>query len=120
MSSRANEKQTGALEVVAYLVAVVLVVGSVVGGWNFNLLIALILMVSTYAVFRDVRALSRLATRNEQTQSSDTMITLQRSSRAGRSSQQPQRMSGQQGGADPGLRRVDALTTAHNAERNDS
>ena len=62
MSSRTNEKRTGALEVVGYLAAIVLAIGSVVGGWNFNLLIALILMVGTYAVLRDVSALSRLAT----------------------------------------------------------
>jgi hypothetical protein len=47
------------------LAAIGLVIGSVLGGWNFNLLIAVILMVATYAVLRDVRALSRLATRNE-------------------------------------------------------
>lgn len=85
MSLRTNEKQTGALEVLWYLAAIAIVIGSVVGEWNFNLFIALILLVATYAVLRDVRALSRLATRNEQTQSSDTMIPLQRSSRGGRS-----------------------------------
>ena len=85
MSLRRNEQQTGALEVVGYLAAIAIVIGSVVGGWNVNLLIALILLVATYAAFRDIRALSRLATRNEQTQSSDTVIKPQRSSRGGRS-----------------------------------
>jgi len=85
MSLRRNEKQTGALEVAGYLAAIAIVVGNVVGGWNVNLLIALILLAVTYAALRDVRALSRLALRNEQTQSSDTVIKPQRSSRGGRS-----------------------------------
>jgi hypothetical protein len=55
-------------------------VGRVAGEWNVNLLIALILMLATYALFRDVRALRRLATRNEQAQLSHMMILLQRSS----------------------------------------
>ena len=57
---RTNEKQTGALKVAGYLAAIAIVVGSVMEGWNVNLLIALILLVATYAVLRDVRALSRL------------------------------------------------------------
>jgi hypothetical protein len=97
MKSATGGSQVGLLEVLAYLAAIVVVVGSVVGGWNFNLLIALTLMVATYAVLRDVRALSRLAARNEQTQSSDTMIQLQRSSQGGRSPQPPHRISGQEG-----------------------
>jgi hypothetical protein len=60
--------------------AIVLAISSVPEGWNFNLLIALIMVIVLYAIFRDVRALSRLATRNEQTLSFDTMISLQRSS----------------------------------------
>ena len=85
MSLRTNEKQTGALEAVGYLAAIAIVIGNGVGGWNGNLLIALILLAATYAVRCDVRALSRLARRNEQTQSSNTMIKPQRSSRGGRS-----------------------------------
>ena len=85
MKSATGGSQVGLLEMLACLAAIVLVVGSVVGGWNFNLLIGLVLMVATYAVLRDVRALSRLATRNEQTQPPDTIIALQRSSRGGRS-----------------------------------
>ena len=81
MSVRTNKQQTGALEVAGYLAAIAIVIGSVVGGWKVNLLIALILLAATYAVLRDVRALSRLALRNEQTQSSDTMIKPQRFSR---------------------------------------
>jgi ABC-type nickel/cobalt efflux system permease component RcnA len=47
--------------------AFVLIIGSVPEGWNFNLSIALIIVIALYAIFRDVRALSRLAARNEQT-----------------------------------------------------
>jgi len=43
-------------------VAIVLAISSVPEGWNFNLLIALIMVIVLYAIFRDVRALSRLAT----------------------------------------------------------
>lgn len=96
---RTGGSQLGLLEVLAYLAGIVLVVGSVVRGWNFNLLIALILVIVLCAIFRDVRALSRLAPRKEQTQSSDTMIPLQRSSRGGRSQQHTQQMSRQQGEA---------------------
>lgn len=60
--------------------AIVLAISSVSEGWNFNLLIALIMVIILYVIFRDVRALSRLAARNEQTPSLDTMISLQRSS----------------------------------------
>jgi hypothetical protein len=60
--------------------AIVLAISSVPEGWNFNLLIALIMVTVLYAIFRDVRTLSRFATRNEQTPSFDTMISLQRSS----------------------------------------
>lgn len=42
--------------------AIVLAISSVPEGWNFNLLIALIMVIVLYAIFRDVRALSRLAT----------------------------------------------------------
>jgi len=85
MSSGTNEQQKGALEVVAYLAVIVLVVGRLVGGWNFNLPIAVILMVAIYAVLHDIRALSRLVTRDERAQSSDTMVPHRRSLRGGRS-----------------------------------
>lgn len=62
MSLKTNENQTGALEVAGYLAAIVLVIGSVMGGWNVNLPIALILMVAMYAVFRDIRTLTRVKT----------------------------------------------------------
>lgn len=56
MSLRTNEQQTGVLEVAGYLVAIAIVIGSVVGGWNVNLLIALILRVATYAALKEPTA----------------------------------------------------------------
>jgi hypothetical protein len=47
--------------------ALVLIIGNVPEGWNFNLRIALIIVIALHAIFRDVRPLSRLAARNEQT-----------------------------------------------------
>ena len=74
MSVRTNEKQTGALEGAGYLAAIAIVIGSVVGGWNVNLLIALILLVATYAVLRDVRTLSRLKIPHEPTASAERTL----------------------------------------------
>ena len=79
MSSRTNLKQMGALEVVVYLAAIVVVIGSVLRGWNFNLLIALLMVIVLCAIFRDVSALSRLNSLNDQAQSSKIEIALQKS-----------------------------------------
>ena len=78
MSLRTNEQQTGALEVAGYLAAIAIVIGSVVGGWNVNLLIALILLVATYAALRDVRALSRLKIPHEPTASAERTLPPQK------------------------------------------
>lgn len=78
MSVRTNEQQTGALEVAGYLAAIAIVIGSVVGGWNVNLLIALILLVVTYAALRDVRALSRLKIPHEPTASTERKLPPQK------------------------------------------
>jgi hypothetical protein len=95
MKSATGGSQVGLLEVLAYLAAIVLVVGSVAGGWNFNLLIALIVVIVLYAIFRDVRALNRLNSLNETAQSSETNIPLQKSPTRGRRSQHhTQRISG--------------------------
>ena len=100
MKSATGGSQVGLLEVLAYLAAIVLVVGSVAGGWNFNLLIALIVVIVLYAIFRDVRALNRLNSLNETALSSETNIPLQKSlPRGGRSRHHTQRISGQQGEA---------------------
>lgn len=60
MKSRANEKPRRGLEVVAALGAIIAGIGSIVGGWDFSLLVVLILLATTYAVFRDVRTLMRV------------------------------------------------------------
>ena len=78
MSVRTNEKQTGALEGAGYLAAIAIVIGSVVGGWNVNLLIALILLAATYAVLHDVRALNRLKIPNEPTASAERKLPPQK------------------------------------------
>lgn len=78
MSLRTNEKQTGALEAVEYLAAIAIAIGNVVGGWNGNLLIALILLAATYAVRCDVRALSRLKIPHEPTASAERKLPHQK------------------------------------------
>lgn len=78
VKSAPNGSEFGLLEVLAYLAAIVVVVGSVVSGWDFNLLIALIMLAVLYAVLRDVRALAVLKSRDDQTRSSDTTVSSQR------------------------------------------
>jgi hypothetical protein len=89
MTSAIGGNQVGLLEALGYLAAIVVIVGSAVGGWNFNLLIALIMVIIPYAIFRDVRALNRLTSLNEQVESSQTNILLRKSSPRGGRSQQP-------------------------------
>lgn len=84
VKSAPSGREFGLLEVLAYLVAIVVVVGSVVSGWDFNLLIALIMLVVLYAVLRDIRALADLTSRNDQTRSSDTAVSSQRIGRGAR------------------------------------
>lgn len=60
VGSAPSGREFGLLEVLAYLIAIVMVVGSFMSGWNFNLLIALIMLVVLYAIFRDVRTLAGL------------------------------------------------------------
>lgn len=97
MKSATSRSRVGLLEALCYLTALVVIIGSVVGGWNFNLLIALVMLIVLYAVLRDVRALTRLKSRKEPAQPSGTMIPLQRSSRGGRPLHPTHRMSGQLG-----------------------
>lgn len=95
MKSRLGGSEVRLLEVLAYLAAIIVVVVVPVGrGWNFNLLIALIMLAVVYAVLRDVRALARLKTQNEQTQSSETTILFRKSlPRGGGSQHHTQRIS---------------------------
>jgi hypothetical protein len=98
MTSATGGNQVGLLEALGYLAAIVVIVGSAVGGWNFNLLIALIMVIIPYAIFRDVRALNRLTSLNEHVESSRTNILFRKSSpRGGRSQQPTPLISGQQG-----------------------
>ncbi|MBI3356813.1 MAG: hypothetical protein HY038_08600 [Nitrospirae bacterium] len=97
MKTAPSRRQVGLLEVLAYLAAIVVAVGSVVRGWDFNLLIASIMLVVAYAVLRDVRGLSRSETQNEQAQSSETKLSLQKVLRGGRAQPQSQQISFQHG-----------------------
>jgi hypothetical protein len=62
MKSVTSGSRVGLLEVLWYLTAIVVVIGSVVGGWNFNLLIALVMLVVLSAMLREVSARTRLKT----------------------------------------------------------
>ena len=53
MNLPTSGSQIGLVDALGYLATIVVVVGSVVRGWNFNLLIVPILVVSSYAVVRD-------------------------------------------------------------------
>lgn len=52
-----RDQGIGVLEAVAYLAAVIAVIGSTVCGWNLNLIVALIMLAVAYAVLRDLRGL---------------------------------------------------------------
>lgn len=78
MKSATGGVQVELLEALACLAGIVVGIGSAVGGWSVNLLIALIMVVVLYAVFRDVRMLSRLNFLNEQAQSFQTKIPLRK------------------------------------------
>jgi uncharacterized membrane protein YcjF (UPF0283 family) len=97
MKTRTSGSRIGLLQLLCYLTAIVMVIGSVVGGWNFNLLLALVMLVVLYAVLRDVRALTRLRSRNGVARPSRVVIPLQRSSRGGRPLRPTHRRSGQLG-----------------------
>ena len=76
MNSGNSWNQLGWLEICFYVAALIVVVGSVVGGWTFNILIGLMLLATVYAVLCDIRALTRLKTRNKPAQSSERIIPL--------------------------------------------
>lgn len=75
MKSAANGGPFGLLEALCVLAVTVVIISNVAGGWNFNLFIALMMMVA-YAVLRDVRALSRLKTPSESPQPSERRVSL--------------------------------------------
>jgi len=60
---------SGQLEIVSFITALSLGLGSAVGLWTLDIPMALIVLVAVYGVLRDVRALLRLPARNESTAS---------------------------------------------------
>lgn len=102
MKSAPSGIQGGLLmEILGYLAALVgtlvLVVGSVVGGWDFNLLVALIILIVLFAIFRDAKALAGWKTQNEEAWSSEARISLQKVVPGGRSQLDTQQISIRQG-----------------------
>lgn len=74
---------SGRLEIVCFITALALVLGSAAGLWTFNLPIALIMLAAVYGVLRDVRALLRLPARNESTASPTSANRASRNQLAG-------------------------------------
>ncbi len=60
MRSPRSGSPIGWLEVLGFLIGSGVVVCALIGGWQVDLLIALIMLAVVYAALRDVRALSRL------------------------------------------------------------
>jgi hypothetical protein len=78
--SPTRDQKIGILEIASYLAAAVAVAGTIVWGWDLNLLILLLILVVTYAVLRDVRSLWILKWRDERFDPPDRTIVFQRSS----------------------------------------
>ncbi len=74
-----RDQRIGFLEVVAYLAAIMAVVGTVAWGWNLNLIVALIMLAVAYAVLRDLRALWLLRRENDQSPPSGATIPILKS-----------------------------------------
>jgi len=110
------------LEVLCYLTAIIVVAGSVWGGWHLSMPLALVMLVVPYAMLRDVSARTRLKTQNGPAKSPETKIPLQEVRLGGRSQPQPQPISPLAGRDTeaPGLRQLGAPITTHNPERNDA
>lgn len=75
-----RDQQIGIFEIASYLAAAVAVVGTLVWGWDLNLIILLFILVVAYAVLRDLRTLCLLKWRNEPSSPSEQTILFQRSS----------------------------------------
>lgn len=69
IQSAASRAKTGLLEVFACLAGIAVVV---VNGWDFNLLLALVMLIILYAVLRNTRSLARLKSQHEQARPSNT------------------------------------------------
>jgi hypothetical protein len=89
MKSGTSGSQAGLLEVLCYLIAIVVVAGSVWGGWDLSMPLALVMLVVLYAMLRDVSALTRLKTQNGPAKSPETKIPLQKVMLGERSQPQP-------------------------------
>jgi hypothetical protein len=118
-----NGRQIGLLVVLAYLAAIVMAMalGSIQSGRDFDLLIALIMLVVAYAVLRDVNALNRLEVQNSSTGPSEPrppQDTFRR--RVVISTTSADVASTRRGEEGLRSRRMDALSSANNGERNDS
>jgi hypothetical protein len=118
-----NGRQIGLLVVLAYLAAIVMAMalGSIQSGRDFDLLIALIMLVVAYAVLRDVNALNRLEVQNSSTgppEPRPPQDTFRR--RVVISTTSADVASTRRGEEGLRSRRMDALSSANNGERNDS
>ena len=78
MKSQQDESRVGLLEIVCALAALTAVVGSVVWRLNFNLIIALFMLVAVYAVLRDFRILWQVKKGNEQSNAVDVNAQISR------------------------------------------
>ncbi len=58
MKPPVRENTVSQLEIVCYVAALLMSIGSIIGGWTFGLLIPLILLATVYEVLRNVRALA--------------------------------------------------------------
>ena len=63
MKARHSGDSIGRLEIIFYVAALLLGLGSIVGAWTFSILIALILFAILYGIIRDALALSLSNTR---------------------------------------------------------
>jgi hypothetical protein len=75
-----RDQTIGILEIASCLAAAVAVVGTIVWGWDLNLIILLFMLVVAYAVLRDVRSLWLLKWRDGRLDFPDHTIVFQRSS----------------------------------------
>ena len=90
IKSAASRAQIGRLEAFTCLAGIAVVV---VNGWDFNLLIALAMLIILYVVLRDMRSLARLKSPHEQAQPSNTQSSLQKVLRGNRLQPQSQKVS---------------------------
>ncbi|MEQ1627413.1 MAG: hypothetical protein ABL965_08465 [Nitrospira sp.] len=85
MSGPARTSLSGRLEIICFITALSLALGTAIGLWTFNIPMTLIVLVAVYGVLRDVRALLRLPARNEFTASPTSVNRASRDRLAGSS-----------------------------------